>query len=277
MFNRLFFGAGPLRVLMAENDGAGDGGGGSGGGSGEGGGGGSVFTPEQQKALNAAISGHMQRLEKKIPTAESLTGSFSTLLEEKLKGFAAGGAGSGAGGQGGQGGSGGGSGQGGAGGAAVLPPEVQQQIAKQNSEIEKLRKEREEERKLREANEDKIRKNEERTELATALRNNGVMDAMIKPLVAHLHGERAIVKRNEEGGLVMTVKRDWGEEDVPLAQGIAEWAKTDEGKSYLPPKDVGGSGARGGNPPKLKAGEKPSRDQAMDMVGNWMMGRGGEG
>lgn len=116
---------------------------------------------------------------------------------------------------------------------------------------------------------DKTKRSEERSALSGALNKLGIPEARAAGAIALLHTERQVVTRNDDGQIVMKVKRTYqgqaSEELVPLEDGIAEWAKTEEGKTYMPAVKAGGSGERGGGPPKGK-GEKPSTADALDTV-----------
>jgi len=66
---------------------------------------------------------------------------------------------------------------------------------------------------------------------------------------------RKMVVRNDDGVLVFKMPRKAGKEnyveDMALDEGIAEWAKTESAKHFLPPKEVNGSGdPNKGNPPR---------------------------
>lgn len=123
----------------------------------------------------------------------------------------------------------------------------------------------------------KQKRAEERTALASALSKLGVPEARAAGAMALLHTERGAVTRDDDGNIVMKVKRTFqgqtSEEMVPLDEGIAEWAKTEEGKTYLPPANARGSGERGGERPKGKEGEKPTTAAALDTLSRAMMGR----
>lgn len=61
--------------------------------------------------------------------------------------------------------------------------------------------------------------------------------------------ERGAVKLDERGVPVFTFKRDWGEEAKAAADGgAAEWLGTDDGKFFVPPSQVQGSGDGAGRP-----------------------------
>lgn len=66
---------------------------------------------------------------------------------------------------------------------------------------------------------------------------------------------KKLVVRGEDGNLVFKMPRKAGKEnyveDMSLDDGIAEWAKTESAKHFLPPKDVSGSGdPNKGTPPR---------------------------
>lgn len=260
MFKRL---SGPMAVLFNEaGDGGGEGGGGGGDGKG-GAGGGGAFSKEQIDAIaritNSSVTAQLKRLQ--LPTEEGLLGKVGTLLEEKLKGFQPAGA------PDGKGGSGSGDGK----GTDGVPESVKQELARMKADLEKANQRAELERKAREDNDLKARRTEERNTLAGVLRERGVPDHQVKVLVPYLHGERGVIKRAEDGSIVAVMPRpDWGKdqaEDLALDKWVDEWLGTDEGKSYLPPKPVGGSGTRGaGN----AAGARRGGDLTKADLGNFL-------
>lgn len=98
-------------------------------------------------------------------------------------------------------------------------------------------------------------RNEERTRLGDALRLAGIGEDRIRGAVALLYTEDQRVGRNEDGEIVFKNRKDGYEEELPLNEGIAQWVNSDEGKYYLPPRAVGGSGNVGGRAPNNKKGE----------------------
>lgn len=249
--------------LMAADDNKG--GGGGGGGDGDKGG---EVNEATKKFVNDTINGAMKqwstRLEGKFGDGlkglkDEIAGGLKDSITAALKEAGAGGAG--------------GDGDGkGKGKESEIPDEIKQQLARQNAEIEKLSKENAAERKKREDGEAQVKRNEERGLLETHLRKGvdgvGVREELLRPLIAFLHGESGRIKRDKEGNVVMTFKRDGYDEDVTLDKAIPEYLGTDEGKAYLPPKDAGGSGNKGGgnNPRAPKPGEKMSVGSALSIL-----------
>ena len=84
---------------------------------------------------------------------------------------------------------------------------------------------------------------EESQAVSTALGSiEGFRKGLLQPALDHLRS-RGMVKRNGEGAICLEVKSDiGGTELVPLEDGIPTWLKTDMGKEFMAPKDVGGSG-----------------------------------
>lgn len=87
---------------------------------------------------------------------------------------------------------------------------------------------------------------EERTALATALGANGVEGVKQNVLIAYLHKEKGMVRRNDKGEVCLRLTRPYGEDDIPLAEAVPEWLKTAEGKEFVPPRPAGGTGATAG-------------------------------
>lgn len=257
---------GMTRLMAPAKDDAGEGGGGGGeggdkGGEGQGGGAASAVTDEMRKEISRVVNGTV-----KTYTAR-LKDDITSILDERLKTFqpspGAGGSGTGSGHGGG-----GGSGTGGGGGAAEETPEMKKlksEMATLQQRLQQADQERQQER-------DKALRTEERNELTSELRKVGIPEARIKGAVAYLLHEAGVIKRDESGGIIWPVKRDWGPENVPLAQGVAAWLETDEGKAYLPPKQAAGSGQTPGKP--LKPGEKMTADQANAVLSSFLFGNG---
>lgn len=95
---------------------------------------------------------------------------------------------------------------------------------------------------LQEANQREVQ-NKQDLELRTATRDllaqNNVPASHQKAAMALLHSEN-LVGFNEQGELVFRGK--YGE--VELSKGLAEWAKSDDGKLFQAPRGVQGSGDR---------------------------------
>lgn len=153
-----------------------------------------------------------------------------------------------------------------------LPPEVKAALAKAESEQKALREMVTTEQDKRKALEETSKKNEERNTIVASLRKMNVSEAHIKSLAPYLHNESGRITRDAEGNVVMSMTREWGTEVVPVEAGIGEWlTKTDEGKAYLPPAGVEGSGvgATGGIP---RPGTKLTESQSNQALGAAIMG-----
>lgn len=85
-------------------------------------------------------------------------------------------------------------------------------------------------------------RDEERSALINQLSTLGVTGPRAAAVAAYLHGEQGTVRRAKDGRIVFVVPRDGYTDELDLAKGLAEWAKTPEGKDFLPARDVGGSG-----------------------------------
>jgi len=113
---------------------------------------------------------------------------------------------------------------------------------------------------------------QERSSLTNALRKGGVDDARLGAASAYLYLDQKLIERDEDGNICMRFKREWGPELLPIDEGIVEYLGTDEGKVFLPPVDVSGSGNKGGRPPARRPGEKPSRGELMTHLGKQLFG-----
>ena len=101
---------------------------------------------------------------------------------------------------------------------------------------------------------------EEQRALTEALREAGCDDKRLRGAVAVLYAVDERVGRDEEGNIVMKMQRAGYVEDVKLDVGIGEWLATEEGKSYLPARGVGGSGAQGSHA-KQRTGKPGTKEQ----------------
>lgn len=281
-------------VLMAPNDGNGSAGGAPGGGAGAGGGaagaaggaggqggsGGAGASEEVsevvKKYMNDSLTGALgnwgKRFESKIPTTESIQGLVKNALTEALKDFRpAGGQGEGGGAGGGQGGGAGAAGGGGQSNALEIQvKKLQDQLDSQTKALQRKDEE------ARQASEKRDR-NEEHQALTAALLKNGVPEARARAAAALLFYDQGIIKRNDKKEICITLKKVYAgeavDEAMPIEAGIAEWVKTAEGKEFLPAVAAGGSGGRGGNPPR-QTGAKPTTGEAYGFVADSILNGG---
>ena len=87
-----------------------------------------------------------------------------------------------------------------------------------------------------------------RNSLKDALSAAGVPGDRIKHAMAFLYdGSDKRVKHSESGELEFLVQRDGWEETTSLAEGVNAFLDSDEGKFYLPARNVAGSGNTGGS------------------------------
>lgn len=257
-----------MRILMAAKDDKG----GSGGGAGDDddNGGGAPFTAEQEKALgrmvNSALTSHMGRKPFKDAIAAAV-GEHTSPILAKLEEMSGSGEGGGNGGNGnGQGGNGNG------GGSAKLPPEVQRQLDEQAKLIKRLQGENE----TSKAESARVKKQnetaEEKAALGRALKAGGLPEERIAGAVALLYHEQGKVKRDGDGRVRYQLAREGYTDDVDVETGIAEWLKSSEGKSYLPPVNVQGGGARGGSGGGSRGKAEPTETELLGELGNLLNG-----
>lgn len=83
---------------------------------------------------------------------------------------------------------------------------------------------------------------EEDDAVKSALMAAGVKDEARIRAALHTHRGEGRIKRDEAGAIMFVKRSDDGDEEMPLTKGVAEWAKTDEGKVFLPPTGASGSG-----------------------------------
>jgi len=86
---------------------------------------------------------------------------------------------------------------------------------------------------------------EEKQAISAMLSKLQVKPSLLEPALDHIRA-RGMVKRGSDGTIVVERKDDiGGTELVTLEEGLTAWTKTDVGKEFLPPRDVGGSGNTG--------------------------------
>lgn len=126
-----------------------------------------------------------------------------------------------------------------------------QQLATMQKRLETETKKREDSERKQVESESRRARAEEDDAVKSALMASGVKDEARIRAALHTHRGEGRIKRDEAGTILFIKRTDSGDEEVPLAKGIAEWSKTDEGKVFLPPSGASGSG---GNAPKNGAG-----------------------
>lgn len=126
------------------------------------------------------------------------------------------------------------------------PEELEQVSTKYEKKLEQLARQLEEEKAARDQEKQLRARNEERGALTDALRAGGVDGPLLKSAVALLYTEESKVGRDDDGNIIFRTQKDGFDEDVSVADGIAAWLQSDEGKHYAPAKPVAGSGNLGG-------------------------------
>lgn len=153
--------------------------------------------------------------------------------------------------------------------------EVKAQMAEMQNRLKAAEAEREREKQAREQERAERMRSEERAALADALRSAGVGDKQVKPAVAMLFTEEGRVKRDDTGAIKFRVQKDGYEDLVDLETAVKEWVKTEEGKIFLPARQVGGSGTKpSGVPGHNGKGVSPDelKAQLLDNVRKMMGG-----
>jgi hypothetical protein len=127
--------------------------------------------------------------------------------------------------------------------AGKLSPEAEARIKAAEKRAEKAEKlALDNEKRAKEAEEKKAWQ-EERTTLTGALTKAGVRKELMPAAIALLHTEQKRLSRAEDG----TLRFKHGDDDHEVDAGIAAFLKTEEGQSYLPPRNAAGSGSTGAN------------------------------
>lgn len=153
------------------------------------------------------------------------------------------------------------------GNAATGNTEADRRLAKLEKQLAKTQAERDAEKKAREEQTLKAARDEERSKLSEVLADAGVDPKRSRAAIALLHSEDKRVRRNDEGKIVFV--QDDGDE-VDLKVGVKKFLETDEGKVFLPPRPVAGSGNRGGMPPT--GGKMNKKAQAEQELLNAFLG-----
>lgn len=160
-------------------------------------------------------------------------------------------------------------------GGNKVDPAIAQQLdalRKQNEAVQAaLKAERDEKEAMRASQ----RENEARGELTRLIRAAGVTNDDLLAGASEVLYKR--VARTEDGSLVMKLKRDGLDEELPLDKAIGEWAKG-QGKSFLPPSQAKGSGqqrvsngSNGANPTDVYV---QNRDRALTSILDAVSGTG---
>jgi hypothetical protein len=183
--------------------------------------------------------------------------------------------------------------EGGGDGKGNQSPEMAELLRKQKA----LEGELAAERQARQTQETQTKETRRNSALQNALAKHGVEPLRMKGAMAEVLGQ---VQDSDDGQLFFRDTSKGYDNDLSLDDGIKSWASTDVGKSYLAPKDVGGSGqnqpGRGGGPrPGARAADPATakaqriaearvalRGQVREMIGggagvNLGGGPGGEG
>lgn len=158
--------------------------------------------------------------------------------------------------------------------ANAAPTADQKKLARLQKEMNDLKLEREEAAK-------KLLADEEKNTLKDQLTAAGVRKEMVGPLTAWMLGEDSgkLVRRNAEGKIVFIQGDGDDGDEVAIKDGLAGWLKTDTGKTYLAPRQVGGSGlqmpGQRGAAPAARPGSaaaQQGRDNADDELFGAVMG-----
>lgn len=183
------------------------------------------------KTVNAAVSTHNKRLMKGI---ESQITDALAPLAEKLNSAPA---------------------------ASETSESAEDPAAKQlKAQLDAMKAQLESEKNQREMEKGKRLVAEERDVLRSTLLNNGVPADKVELAEAYLYDRHKRVARDEEGNIQFLVPEQGYTDKLSMSEGISKFLKTDTGKSFLPPKDAGGSGSRGGGRPSAKEDENAKND-----------------
>jgi hypothetical protein len=137
--------------------------------------------------------------------------------------------------------------------AAKLSRRLDRERAEWRKRMEKLEREREEER-------SKARDAQMRQAVRDQLIEAGVDPARVKQALTWVvEGERRI-QYSEDGSLTY---RDDDGVPVSLSEGLSSWAKTDDAKVFLPPRNLQGSGDRPASNAGAQSNDRAAQRQAL--------------
>lgn len=134
---------------------------------------------------------------------------------------------------------------------AALRKEMDARLAERDRKLDEERTAREKERQARLAE-------EERNEAMAALADLNVPAEVRKGAYLQLKEDKR-VGRDEDGQLVFMTQKDGYVDKAPLKEGIKSWGDSPDGKAYLPPRGVSGSGNKGGANPSTRKGGPTTR------------------
>lgn len=108
---------------------------------------------------------------------------------------------------------------------------------------------------------------EESTELSSALSAAGVPGPLANAAATILHNA---IERDADGNILFVCKEDGPtgpyEERVAVAEGVSRFLRTEDGKHFLPARPATGSGNRGGNAPASQNGQISDHEAVMEAM-----------
>lgn len=220
-------------------------------------------------AVNGAVTNHLTRFKKQFgeEIGKTLTDSLAP-IGEQLKTLAERGAQQGAGGAGGTGG----------GQPNPFEAQIRSMEAKYEGQIRELKAANDAEKSEREKERQIRMRDEERGMLTDSLRTSGLPDTMIKAAVALLHGEEKRIGRTDDGRIVFRTEKGTGAarytDEQDMAVGVAEWLKTDDGKSFVPARPAQGAGGQATRPGARPGSPAEAKAQAAADLARVLMGGG---
>lgn len=139
------------------------------------------------------------------------------------------------------------------GAAAADAPPARKGKSKAERELAKLKADMEAMKATAEAEKAKAQRSELKRATTDLLNAAGVRKEAVPLLVTHLLSEDGgrRIRLNDDGQAVFVMGDGDDADEMPLKEGVSAWAKTDEGKAYLAPKQAGGSAA--GQVPGMQA------------------------
>lgn len=116
---------------------------------------------------------------------------------------------------------------------------------------------------------------EEKNRLMETLTSAGLDAPRIKAATALLYNSEQRIGRAADGSIIFKGKDQFGDAELSLEEGVRSWLNTDDGKFFLPARNVGGSGTaatnKSGRPTTGKLTKEQRSSAAMDLVKTFIL------
>lgn len=143
------------------------------------------------------------------------------------------------------------------------PKKPDTEFLKLQEQMANLLKERERERAEFKATQERIARDEEARALTDELRKH-VRPELVDAAALLLNVKQKAIVRDEKGNIVYRAQRKDYEENLTVSDGVAEWIKSEQGKVFLPAKEVGGGGDKNGGKAPTSGSADSSKNVFLD-------------